>query len=61
MSNDTASLVMRVESLEVQVADNRLRNLERSAGGAEKASDGLTGSFKQMPFIRRILPDPECG
>ncbi len=48
MSNDTASLVMRVESLEVQVADNRLRNLERSAGGAEKASDGLTGSFKQM-------------
>lgn len=48
MSNDTASLVMRVESLEVQTADNRLKNLEKSAGGAEKASDGLTGSFKQM-------------
>lgn len=47
MTVDTASLELRVRSLEVEVADKRLQGLEKSAKKGEKATDDLVGSFKR--------------
>lgn len=45
---DIASLQIRVQSLEAEVADRRLGNLARSGQRAERATDGLTSSFKRF-------------
>lgn len=47
MTVDTASLELRVRSLEVEVADKRLQGLEKSAGKTEKATDGLVATFRR--------------
>lgn len=46
--NEVAALTMRVQSLEVEVADNRLKNLKNSSKAAEGATNGLTSSFKSL-------------
>lgn len=46
--NDIARLQIRVQSLEAELADRRLRDLEKSGTRAEKATDGLTNSFKRF-------------
>lgn len=48
MAVDQTDLEIRVRSLEVEVADKRLKNLEKSSGGAEKATQGLTKTFTQL-------------
>ncbi len=45
---DTASLQIRVQSLEAEVADKRLGNLTKSGAKAERATDGLTASFTRF-------------
>lgn len=45
---DIARLALRVESLEVQIADRRLGGLASSGGKAERATDGLTSSFGRL-------------
>lgn len=45
---DLASLQIRVQSLEADLADRRLRNLTTSGARAERATDGLTASFKRF-------------
>lgn len=53
---DIASLELRVESLEVEKADRRLRQMEKSAKGGERASDGLTAGFKRLigPLVAAV-------
>jgi len=46
--NDTASLEIRVLSDQVDQANRRLDNLEKRGKGAERATDGLTASFKKL-------------
>lgn len=46
--NEVAALTMRVQSLEVEQADNRLKSLKNSSKGAEGATNGLTSSFKSL-------------
>lgn len=48
MADDIASLVIRVESLEAEKADKRLSKLEKQGAKTERATDGLTGSFKRL-------------
>lgn len=48
MSDELATLQIRVQSLEATVADKRLANLSRSGAKAERATDGLTASFKRF-------------
>jgi len=45
---DLAKLQIRVQSLEVGVANKRLKRLERQGGKTERATDGLTSSFKRL-------------
>lgn len=46
--NEVASLTMRVQSLEVETANNRLKDLKKSGKEAEGATSGLTNSFKSL-------------
>lgn len=48
MADDIASLVIKVQSLEAQLAEKRLNKLERQGGKTERATDGLTSAFKRM-------------
>ncbi len=48
MAVDVASLAIRVESLEAQLAGKRLDGLANSGAKAEKATDGLTGAFARL-------------
>lgn len=48
MATDVASLAIKIESLQVQQADTRLRGLASSGGGAEKATSGLMGAFTKL-------------
>lgn len=48
MSNDIATLQLRVQSLEAEVAARRLDRLAREGAQAERATDGLMGSFKRL-------------
>ncbi len=45
---DTATLQIRVQSLEAEVAQRRVDGLARSGARAERATDGLTSSFKRF-------------
>lgn len=45
---DVASLAIRVESLQVQQADTRLKGLASSGGRAEAATSGLMGAFTKL-------------
>lgn len=45
---DLASLQIRVQSLEAEVADRRLKGLATSGARAERATDGLTATFKRF-------------
>lgn len=45
---DVASLQIRIESLEAEVAERRLDKLAKTGGKAEKATDGLTASFARL-------------
>lgn len=45
---DVASLAIRVESLEVQQADRRLKGMTSSGGAAERATGGLTSAFTKL-------------
>lgn len=45
---DTASLEIRVRSLEVEAADRRLRSLENQGKRTERATDGLTRAFTRL-------------
>lgn len=47
MSDDLAKLQIRVDSLEASVADKRLKDLSKSGGKAEKATDGLAKVMKR--------------
>lgn len=47
-STDVASLAIRIESLEVATAKGRLNDLTNAGGRAERATDGLAGSFKRL-------------
>ena len=46
--DDLARLQIRVQSLEAEVADNRLKGLTRTGARAERATDGLTSAFKRF-------------
>jgi hypothetical protein len=48
MAVDVASLAIRVESLEAELASRRLNSLSRAGGKAERATDGLTGAFARL-------------
>lgn len=48
MSNDVASLIVKVDSKGVVTADKRLKGLEKQSGRAEKATTKLTKSFVGM-------------
>jgi len=48
MSEDIASLRIKVDSLEAAVANKRLDGLTRSGTKAERATDGLTSSFSRF-------------
>ena len=48
MATDVASLAIKIESLQVQQADTRLKGLASSGGGAEKATSGLMGAFTKL-------------
>lgn len=48
MATDVASLAIKIESLQVQQADTRLRGLASAGGGAEKATSGLMGAFTKL-------------
>ena len=48
MSNDVASLIVKVDSKGVVTADKRLKGLEKQSGRAEKATTKLTKSFGGM-------------
>lgn len=45
MAEDLARLQIRIQSLEAEVADRRLKGLTRTGAKAERATDGLTKSF----------------
>ncbi|USL90031.1 hypothetical protein [Vibrio phage vB_VpaS_CHI] len=45
---DLARLQIRVESLEADVANKRLKGLAKSGGEAQRATDGLMGAFKRF-------------
>lgn len=45
---DVASLAIKIESLQVQQADTRLKGLASSGGSAEKATSGLMGAFTKL-------------
>lgn len=45
MADDIASLVIKVNSLEAEVAKHRLNGLAGAGGRAEKATNGLMGTF----------------
>lgn len=45
---DLARLQIRVESLEAEVAERRLNDLQESGQRAERATDGLTKSFSRL-------------
>ncbi|ANT45264.1 tail length tape-measure protein [Xanthomonas phage Xoo-sp2] len=45
---DVASLAIKIESLQVQQADSRLKGLASSGGSAEKATSGLMGAFTKL-------------
>ena len=45
---DTASLEIRVRSLEVEAADRRLKSLENQGKRTERATDGLTRTFTRL-------------
>lgn len=45
---DTASLEIRVRSLEVESADRRLKSLENQGKRTERATDGLTRAFTRL-------------
>jgi hypothetical protein len=46
--DDLARLQIRVQSLEAEVADQRLKGLERTGRRTERATDGLTAAFKRF-------------
>lgn len=46
--DDLASLQIRVQSLEAEVADQRLKRLGRTGARTERATDGLTAAFKRF-------------
>lgn len=46
--DDLARLQIRVQSLEAEVADRRLKDLERTGRRTERATDGLTAAFKRF-------------
>ena len=46
--DDLAKLQIRVQSLEVKTAEGRLRGLSKEGGKAERATDGVRGSFKRL-------------
>ncbi|UYA98775.1 tail length tape-measure protein [Xanthomonas phage vB_Xar_IVIA-DoCa6] len=48
MATDVASLAIKIESLQVQQADSRLKGLASSGGTAEKATSGLMGAFTKL-------------
>lgn len=45
---DIANLQLRVQSLEAEVADKRLKSLANSGGRVEKATDGVRSSFVKL-------------
>ncbi|ANO57505.1 tail length tape-measure protein 1 [Vibrio phage vB_VhaS-tm] len=45
---DLARLQIRIESLEADVAEKRLKKLQKTGAGAERATDGLMGAFKRF-------------
>lgn len=45
---DIARLQLRIESIEAELAGRRLDNLNKKAGGAERASAGLTNAFSRL-------------
>lgn len=46
--DDLARLQIRVQSLEAEVADTRLKGLTKTGARAERATDGLTSAFKRF-------------
>lgn len=48
MAADVASLAIRVESLEAEAADRRLKGLAKTGGQAERATGGLTTAFTRL-------------
>ncbi len=48
MATDVASLAIKIESLQVQQAEGRLKGLSSAGGGAEKATAGLMGAFTKL-------------
>ncbi|UTC27975.1 tail length tape-measure protein 1 [Stenotrophomonas phage A1432] len=48
MATDVASLAIKIESLQVAQADNRLKSLSSTSGRAEKATSGLMGVFARF-------------
>lgn len=46
--DDLATLQIRVQSLEAEVADRRLKGLEQTGARTERATDGLTAAFKRF-------------
>ena len=48
MADETASLIIRVDSQGANTASRQLNKLDRSAVGAERATDGLTRSFTRL-------------
>lgn len=48
MNEEYASLVIRIDALEATVAEGRLDRLEKQSARTERATDGLTASFKRL-------------
>lgn len=48
MATDVASLAIKIESLQVQQAEGRLKGLSSAGGGAERATSGLAGAFTKL-------------
>lgn len=61
MSEDIASLRIKVDSLEAAVANKRLQGLARSGVGAERATDGLTSSFMRFAGPAAIAAGAVAG
>lgn len=53
--NDTATLKLRIDSIEAELASQRLKGLTRSGAQAERATDGLMKTMKRFAGPAAIL------
>lgn len=61
MSDELARLQIRIQSLEAEVADRRLKGLARSGAKAERATDGLMGTMARFAGPAAVMAGAVAG